>query len=1009
MKTDRSNQVGHGAHMLSCGRAVLLALMVFLLPACASAAWFNNSWTYRVPIIIPAGTSVNSTMKLDVDFAVLLTTLGAAGTFDANSPRVVRPNNALSTNQEFTDAVYAGATDAVGNSRGEVRFLLEDAGPATYYLYFDVTANGPKAINPQVPIDGNFEQSTTGTKTPPGWTINTADPAYDAQVRPSETLTVTTDTSGANLSSTTDGTPNTGNFSYLLGARTNVEPNTGATSLGVTLSRTFTVPATNPGKLTLRYRREGWDSSDDGATNFDFIEIELASATLTTLLVGPTANPPPNNYPILPFSPNLSTNQIGKKNSGYGLYNYWDMDTGGNHHAGMTVAPGAQPWWVVNASLANYAGQTITLNIRSFHTNLYKSWTHIDDVEWSVVSTTAGVPEKISSAQPGGFNAYDVATTAGAIVGNIQTKIAGATFSVDLIALNTARNAIFTTFTGPVKVELLDSSATGALDANGCNAAWPTIQTLAINPLFAAANNGRLTINAQENNAWRNVRFRVSSPATGTATAIGCSNDNFAIRPAAFTAPSATDTDWQSAGNGRVLASVVAAGGNVHRAGQPFTVIANAVNALAVPTVTTGYSGAIGVPTAVLSACGGAACPVLANLGVASIGGVTASAGVLTAANSTYSEAGSFNLQLQDTTFAAVDANDGTPATCAGQYICSPSAAVGRFVPDHFTETVAATPILKTTCSAGAFTYLGQRFAYATAPQVLITAQNVGGITTKNYAGVLWRTPVASAIYSSVPAILDTSLTFPPNATSNNNGTTNEVFSATVPTTDQLAYTRSLTTPLAPFNAAISLVVSVTDPSEAGVVGNGTITATSALNFNGSGSGIAFDAGTTFRYGRLKLGNAFGSEALDLPIPLEAQYWNGSLFVTNVQDTCTTLTAANFALGNYTKTLTAANTGTSHIVVGGAFVAGKGSLKLSKPSPGAIGSVDIALNLGIGAGTVEQFCAPWSGTAPTSNGADKTYLRGRWCLNNYDRDPRARITFGIYKNANEFIYLRETY
>ncbi|MDP9109533.1 MAG: hypothetical protein M3N23_10760, partial [Pseudomonadota bacterium] len=128
------------------------ALLLLLTPLSAQA-WYNNSWTYRVPISVPAGSAVNSTIKVDVDFAALLTTLGAAGTFDANSPRVVRSNDTtLSTTQEFTDTVYAGATDAVGNGRGEIRFLLEDAGPVTYYLYFDVTANGPKAVNPQTPI-----------------------------------------------------------------------------------------------------------------------------------------------------------------------------------------------------------------------------------------------------------------------------------------------------------------------------------------------------------------------------------------------------------------------------------------------------------------------------------------------------------------------------------------------------------------------------------------------------------------------------------------------------------------------------------------------------------------------------------------------------------------------------------------------------------------------------------------------------------------------------------------
>ncbi|MDP9109929.1 MAG: hypothetical protein M3N23_12800, partial [Pseudomonadota bacterium] len=198
------------------------------------------------------------------------------------------------------------------------------------------------------------------------------------------------------------------------------------------------------------------------------------------------------------------------------------------------------------------------------------------------------------------------------------------------------------------------------------------------------------------------------------------------------------------------------------------------------------------------------------------------------------------------------------------------------------------------------------------------------------------------------------------------------------------------------------------DASEAGVAGNGTIAATAALQFSGTGSGMAFDNGTAFRYGRLKIGNVFGSELLDQSVPLEAQYWNGTSFVTNSGDSCTTLAASNFAMGNYTKALSAANTGTSHLSIG-AFSAGRATLKVAKPAPAATGSVDIALNLGVAAGSVDQSCPAWTAPAPTSNGADKTFLRGKWCGANYDRDPRARVTFGVYKNANEFIYIRELY
>lgn len=972
-----------------------------LLPVIASAAWFNSTWTYRVPINVPAGASVNSTIKLDVDFNSLLTALGVAGTFDVNSPRVTRPDGTtLGATQEFTDTVYAGATDAAGNGRGEVRFILQDAGPATYYLYFDIVANGPKAANAQPPINGNFERGVTGTQSPAGWTATKSNANYDAQVRPSETVSVT-DSGSSGQTETTDGTPYTGAYSYLLGARTKSE--SGDAYPAVTLSRPIAVPAINPGNLVVRFRQEGWDSSDDGAGVWDFLSIQLVGSA-TTEIVGPNAG----NYVTYPFSPNkgldpISASTPGKKgkpsqpgNSGYGYYNYWDMNANGTHLFGMTRAAGSQPWDSITYSLTGYAGQTITLKFMSNHAVSYKSWTHIDDVEWSVVPATLGAPESGAVAAPGGFNAYETATPSGAITGVIQTKIAGSPFNLDLVALNTAKNALLTSFTGAVKVELLDSSTGGALDTNGCNAAWPTIQTLTSNPTFAAANNGRMTVGFQENDAWRNVRVRVSYPASGTPTTIGCSTDNFSIRPAGFTSVSVSDTNWGTSGTARSLYNTAASGGNVHQAGRPFSIAATAVNGLG--NITGNYNGS---PAASVTAC---LLPSGCTAGVLSPGSWSAASGTVTSNTATYSEAGALTMQLVDSGFASVDANDGTPQTCAGGYVCSGTLNVGRFVPDHFSVTTSNTPSFKTfndtTCSSRSFTYIGQGFGYVTAPQALITAQNAAGVTTQNYRGALWR-PLPAFAYSSVSGTLDSGLTTTPTVVSNNDGTGSE----NVNGTDLLAYVRNPATPQAPFNANISLNLSVTDSSETGVTGNGTISTTSPAVFNGTGSGIAFDSGNAFRYGRLRLSNAFGSELLDLPIPAEAQYWNGTVFVTNTADNCTTIAATNIAMSNYLPKLSACETAIS---IGSRLNAGKSNLKLVKPGAGNNGSVYLTVNLGTTA-TGQTCVAPLPATQQATMAANQSYLQGKWTGASYDQNPHARATFGVYKNANEFIYMREMY
>ncbi len=712
----------------------IFGVLLALLPAITFAAWFDITWNYRVPINVPAGASVNSTIKVDVDFNALLTAVGATGTFDINSPRVVRPNDTLSATQEFTDAVYVGATDATGNGQGEVRFILQDAGPATYYLYFDITANGPKAANPQPPINGNFEKGVTGTVTPQSWIAPTkTDANMDAQVRPSETPTITGIPAGSTDSpKITAGTPNTGQFSYLLGYRSTATMALG--NPGVTFTKTMTVPATSPGSLTVRWRPEGWDSSDNGVANFDYIRIEIQGTT-TTEIVGPTAG----NYVLRPFSPNFTTNAASTTTPGYRQYNGFDCSTNNIHRFGMTLACESEPWFIQTVSLTPWVGQTVTLRFRFYSDGANdRTWFHIDDVEWSVVVASLGTPES-RVVNPGGFNAVESGVAAFPLAGAIiKTKVAATSFNLDLVALNTAKTAILTTFTGAVKVELLDASAGGALDANGCNASWPTIQTLATNPNFVVSDSGRKAVAFTENNAWRNVRVRITFPATGVATAIGCSTDNFAVRPNGLVSVNATDNDWMTSGVTRTLNNISASGGNVHKAGQPFTLRATGQNAVSVTT--SNYNGS---PTAKTLTCT-LPTPTCVN-GTLLPGVWSAASGIVTTTTAAYSEVGSFNLTLEDQTFAAVDSVD---STLLERTIPQAAAvAVGRFVPDHFIIATNNTPAFRTfnvadsACSTlpRSFTYIGQPFGYVTPPQSLVTAQNAANTTTTNYRGNLWK------------------------------------------------------------------------------------------------------------------------------------------------------------------------------------------------------------------------------------------------------------------------------
>jgi len=601
---------------------------------------------------------------------------------------------------------------------------------------------------------------------------------------------------------------------------------------------------------------------------------------------------------------------------------------------------------------------------------------------------------------PGSFNAFETSTAAGAINGVITTKVAGVAFSLDVVAIS--GGAQLAGFTNPVRVELLGNAALGVpLDAQNCPTAFTLLQTVAPDPTINA---GRSTVNfAAVANAWRDVRVRVRYPV-GAPTVTSCSTDNFAIRPASF-ALAATDNDWQTAGAVRTLNNTASGGGVVHKAGRSFT-----LRVTPAPASATNYSGD---PTVSALAC---SLPASCANGALSLGTFNSVGGERVSDTATYGEAGAFDLTLVDQTFASVDAADGTPADCsaAGRHVCQSPAplAVGRFVPDRFALGATTAPVFRTfdaldaACSvppAGprrSFTYVGQYFGYATLPAATITAQNASGGTTTNYRGALWKLNAAGASQSlaNTPALaIDTALVGAPTLTETPNTGTGTLAANAA---DRIAFVRDNTTPLAPFAASLALTWSVSDASEAGP-NQGTITATSALVFNG----IAFDSGSDFRYGRLRLGNANGSQLVPLPVLMEAQYWLGAPgFVTNAADHCTSIASASVAMSTFTGNLAACETAVSN---GGMLTAGRRALILAAPGNANDGSVILTANLG--AAPSGTTCTVVGGAASPAAGADRAYLQGNWTGPLYDDNPAARATFGAFKGAGEVIFMRENF
>lgn len=597
---------------------------------------------------------------------------------------------------------------------------------------------------------------------------------------------------------------------------------------------------------------------------------------------------------------------------------------------------------------------------------------------------------------PGSFNAFETGTAAGAITGRIHTQRAAVAFGLDVVAIS--GGAQMNTFTNSAIVELLGNQTAGVpLDAQNCPTSSTLIQAATPNPTITG---GRSTVSfAAVANAWKDVRVRVRFPVAAP-TVTSCSTDNFAIRPSGFTVTSTNATNTGTSG-----APAIKTGAN-------FNLTATSI---------AGYNGTPAIDNAVGMVAG---TPVQG-----AIGGVfsAAPAATGTAAGNVffYSEAGNFGLNTHavfDDTFTSVDqpgdcTADFSNALVGGRYGCRfgstavplvvGSSGFGRFIPDNF-NVAYNTPSFGAAC--GTFGYVGQVFSFATAPELTVVARQgtANGLTdaaTLNYAGAymkLTNTSLAQAPYDTTagrysrfdalgggatPA-LDTGV-LPPVASDPAIGTfTGGVGVLTFGAGAGLRFTRSLIAPSASFDADIALRLNVVDADGVAFAGN-----PAAFGAASAGNGIAFGGGKGMRFGRLKLANAHGSELLNLPVPILAQYWNGTAFVTNTLDNCTALAANNIAL-----TTPPAGVGVS---AGITLSAGAGSLILTKPATPAKVSVDLCADLGVD---------PVGGTVCAATSAAMSYLQGIWFPGaNYNNDPAARATFGVYKGGNEFIYLRENY
>lgn len=136
-----------------------------------------------------------------------------------------------------------------------------------------------------------------------------------------------------------------------------------------------------------------------------------------------------------------------------------------------------------------------------------------------------------------------------------------------------------------------------------------------------------------------------------------------------------------------------------------------------------------------------------------------------------------------------------------------------------------------------------------------------------------------------------------------------------------------------------------------------------------------------WRYGRLQIVNALGSEQSNLPVQLKAEYWNGSQFVPNSLDSCTAITPAKLLI----------TTGTNPVITasGNAATLNQGSsaaFDLLLSAPGVESRYPLRYQL-----------------------SDQPWLQYDWTPGDATllENPQGEAVFGGFRGNNRQIYWRE--
>jgi hypothetical protein len=567
------------------------------------------------------------------------------------------------------------------------------------------------------------------------------------------------------------------------------------------------------------------------------------------------------------------------------------------------------------------------------------------------------------------FNCIDPSVAnPNAATGHLFTQVANNLFNVDVVAL-AADNSVSNDFVAvgeankTVEVKLIDCGDPALLINQSCGGTKIDISTQSIT--FSHTDAGRKSFSTTVSNAYKNVRCQVTD--ANATQQVSVSTDNFAVRPASFNSVSSSNANADATnGSSAVNAPAIKAGSGKFNM-----------------TVTTGLSNYNGTPKV-------ASNPIIAHTGAARSGTLSgvfgqANSGASTGLDFSYDEVGYFKfnaLGIYDDTFTQVDgavgdctsgfvANNNKQA-CQFGYAPAASQYMGRFVPDHF--LVSSGLLVRNACGTVGYFDQDTNTLPGVATTFTLAAQNAGNTTTQNFSAafatgfdLLNLNNYHFSLSPQVGAALGVSTASP--------GLSGSWALGMATVTAKLKVSRP-TAPVTPQSMSIAVQPEYVD---AGVTISSTPT--------------TLASGLAYRYGKLALLNAHGSELLSLPLQVEAQYWNGSAYVRNAADNCTAIPLLSVVLKNYKRNLNACET---RLTAGAAMNRGVLGMLLTAPGVGNSGSVDVEVNLGATASADKTCISPLE--VPAISGVLPWFG---------DVDPVARATFGIYKTP--VVYMRESF